>query len=188
MNLYLMRHAHPVAGHPMDGTRKLDSKGRAQSSEMAGFLVKEIGRVDICITSPFARAMETAEVMADALGCHVADSRMLEPDGKFDDMWAEVTRLAQASKDVLIVGHDPSINAFCARLMGFTPSTIFDPALQSEPQDFPGLRFDHGAIAWLKVSGKSGALQWLATPKLVHRDEAEQEVVEAARELAAFFV
>lgn len=195
MNLYLQRHAHPVNGHPMDGTRQLDVKGRAQAAEMAAFMVKEVGRVDICITSPFARAMETAEVMADALGCHLADSRMLEPDGTPEKMWEEITRLVQRSTSVLMVGHDPSINTLCCWLMGFpgVQCTFLDndysyPPLISPPSKSVGMRFDHGAIAWLIVKGKTGALQWLATPKLVHQDEEEKEVVEAARELAAFFV
>lgn len=173
-NIYLMRHAHPVNGHPMDGTRALDEHGRKQAKDMADFLVKEIGRVDIVITSPFTRAMETASVMADALGSHVADTRMLEPDGTPAEIWAEVERLAQQSTDVLIVGHDPSINAFTAWLMGVAGD---------EDEECPGLRFAHGAIAWLKMKGNRGALQWLATAKLVHRDEEEQEALEAMREL-----
>ena len=174
MNLYLLRHAHPVNGHPMDGTRPLDEHGKKQAKRMADFLVKEIGRVDICLTSPFTRAMDTATVMADALGCHVESSRLFEPDGKPEEMWAEFARIVQASRDVLFVGHDPSINALCAWLMGFKGDG---------PEK--GLRFDHGAIAWLKVKESSGALQWLATAKLVHRDEDEEEVLEAARGIAA---
>lgn len=165
----------------MDSTRNLDAKGIAQVKEMAAFLTKQIGRVDICICSTDERAIETAKIMADALGCYAADSRMLRPDGTPSEMWAEIARLAQQSKDVLVVGHDPSINALLEWLMG-------DPDAVGDYPNY-GIRFEHASIAWLKVTineppqNPEGQLQWLVTPVLIHRDESEDEVIEAARQL-----
>ena len=160
----------------MDGTRQLTEAGIAQAKEMAAFLVREIGRVDIVITSPFARALETAQIMAPALGSHIADTRMLQPDGEPQAMWDEITRLAQQSKDVLVVGHDPSINTFLCWLMGAEP--------RDDTDGTQSIRFEHGSIAHLKVDDDgSGVLHWFVTPKLIARDE-EKEVIEAARALA----
>lgn len=169
-----MRHAHPVNGPPMDGERPLTAKGKKQAATMADFLVREIGRVDIVITSPFVRAMQTAEIIADALGSHIADTRMLEPDGKPEEMWAEIERLAQVSEHVLVVGHMPSINALHSWLISGG-----------------SIRFEHGAISHIKTVKREdppqviGTLHYFVEPKLVEKDEQEEEVLEALRDLVA---
>jgi phosphohistidine phosphatase len=189
--LYLMRHAHAVNGHPMDSARGLTDKGKKQAREMGDWLVKQIGRVDILITSPFKRAQQTTAIVAPLLGTHVADTRLAEPDAMPFDYWKEVERLAQQSKDVLIIGHDPSINILLKWLIGFPrKESLFDPpASDYQPYDESGLKFKHGAVAHLVIDGDGGAgsgeLHWLVTAGCVERDEQEQEVIEAARELAA---
>lgn len=172
MRLYLQRHAEPFPGPPMDGSRALTNEGKRQAREMAAFLRKQIGRVDIVISSPFARAMETADIMADALGSYVTNSKMLEPDGEPEAMWKEIERLAQLSKEVLVVGHDPSINA----LLGWLISG-------------GAVRFEHGAIAHVKVKRRDpgqlvAKLHWFVDVPIVEREE-EQEVVEAALAMLA---
>ncbi len=158
----------------MDGTRQLDAKGIKQSNDMAKWLVGQIGRVDIVICSPFARGMQTAQIMAKALGAHVADSKMLEPDGKPEEMWKEIERLAQQSKDVLVVGHDPSLNAL---LLWLCDLNYGKP--ESDP---PEVRFEHAAIAHVTVL-PSPRLRWLVDPKLVI-DADQDELEEAALALA----
>lgn len=153
----------------MDSARQLTSKGVKQANHMGEWLRRENGRVDIVITSPFARAMQTAKIMAEKLGAHVADTRMLEPDGKPEEMWKEINRLAQQSKEVLVVGHDPSINAFLMWLLGASGGV-------------PEVRFEHGAIAHISLKERPATLKWLVDPKLVINEEA-QELEEAATEL-----
>ena len=176
MKLYLMRHAEPTPGHPMDATRQLTADGKKQAAQMAAFLVRDIGRVDIVISSPFARTMETAEIMADALGSYVASTRLLEPDAEPPEAWKEIERLAQESQHVLLVGHDPSINLLLAWLI-----------------NGGSIRFEHGAIAHVSLKTMDrdtheqiiGRLHWFVDPKLVGREEEASEVIEAAREFAA---
>ncbi len=175
MNLFVARHSRPVNGHPLDATRALQADGRKEATAVAGWLTKLIGRVDICICSPFDRTMQTAEIMADSLGCHIASTVMLQPDKDPVEAWKEIERLAQQSKDVLIVGHDPNLNKLILWLMGLTGG----------PEE---LRMDWGTVAYLKVTtgdgDPEGVLQWLVTPALVQRDPAEEEVLESVRELA----
>lgn len=180
LNLYLMRHAKPFHGHPMDGSRELTDEGKAQAVDMAEWLRSLIGRVDIVICSPMKRSLQTAAIMAGSLGSHVADTKMLEPDQEPAAAWAEITRLAAASKDVLVVGHDPSLNALLCWLQG------------NELGDTDGtnvVRFEWGAVAYVKVSYDgaitNGKLMWLVTPALVLRPAEEEELLEAARELVS---
>jgi phosphohistidine phosphatase len=178
MNLFLMRHTKPVHGHPLDGTRPLTDEGKAQAVDMAEWLRALIGRTDIVICSPMARSLQTAAVMAGTLGSHVADTKMLEPNQQPEDAWKEIERLAQQSKDVLIVGHDPSINTLLCWLQGNDLGDANGTAC---------VRFGWGAIAYVRVVTEdppSGILQWLVTPALVLKPE-EKEVLEAARELSS---
>jgi len=183
--LYIMRHCEPKPGHPMDGTRPLTSEGRRQAKEVAGWLKSYVGRVDICISSPFARALQTAEIVAPELGCHIVTTRMIEPDVKIQEMWDDIVRLAAMAQDVLVVGHDPSINNLLGWLCGWRPETIFDPPLKDWAPKYTGIRFAHGAVAHLKMMGdKDARLHWLITVPIVEKDEAFAEVEEAARALA----
>lgn len=185
-NLWLMRHAKPVHGHPMDGTRPLTDQGKSQAVDMAEWLRALIGRVDIVITSPMTRALQTAAVMAGVLGSHVADTKMLEPNQQPEDAWKEIERLAQQSKDVLIVGHDPSINTLLCWLQGNESCAV---VATGQPTGVDAVRFDWGAVAYVKVNSAGGAasgvLQWLVTPALVIPPKEEKELLEAARELSS---
>ena len=173
MKLWLMRHAQPTPGHPMDGARTLTDVGKKQASDMGEWLRSIHGRVDIVICSPFARGLDTAKIMADKLGSHVADTRLLEPDGKPEEIWKEIERLAQQSKDVLVVGHDPSINALLMWLLGVDGGV-------------PEVRFEHGAIAHVSLKNKPATLKWLIDPKLVIKEE-DAELEEAALQLFESF-
>ena len=113
-----MRHAEAKPGAQMDSERGLTSEGRDTAEQMAGFMRRQIGRVDIVISSPFARALETAEIMARELGAHVATTALLEPNRKPKEAWAEIERLAQQSQDVLVVGHHPEIGQLIDHIAG----------------------------------------------------------------------
>ena len=172
MNLYLMRHCEPEPGHPDNAERPLTEAGKQQAEDMAEWLTGHIGRVDIVIHSPFVRAAQTAQVMGKYLGAHLADTRMLVPSADPAAAWDEITRLAQASKDVLVVGHDPSLNKLILALLG-------------SEGDQKDLRLEWGSVALMTTDGDfDGTLQWLVTPLIVL---ANKEIVDAANDLAESF-
>lgn len=181
MNLFLMRHAKPVPGHPMDDERGLTASGRIEAAQMSDWLRDDIGRVDIVISSPFARCVETAEIMADALGAHVVTTQLLSEEldpAKVDPqaIWQETQRIAQASDHVLIVTHHEILVPFVNWLIGGGK-----------------IRFEWGSIVHVKASATvlesfprvDGCLHWLVHPRLVEKEENEQEVAEAARALVS---
>ena len=181
MKLYCQRHAEPVPGHPMDDERGLTASGRIEAAQMSAWLKDDIGRVDIVISSPFARCVQTAEIMADALGAHVVTTSLLgeelDPENiKPDAIWGEVQRLSQLSEDVLIVTHHEILVPFVNWLIGGG-----------------NIRFEWGSIAHVKAKATvleafprvDGCLHWLIHPRLVEKEENEQEVAEAARALVA---
>lgn len=163
MNFYLMRHAEAEDGPREDPTRALTSVGRKQAQLMGDFLVRQIGRVDIVLTSYFDRARGTAAPIAEALGCEmVVDTPMLEPEVKPKEAWAEIQFIADGMDDVLVVTHHPLVNDLLAFLTGSKSA-----------------EFKHAAVAKIK----DGELHWLVPPHVVERDE--DEVIEAALEVSA---
>ena len=172
MKVYLQRHCTPKPGERMNPDRPLTDAGKAEAADMADFLVRQIGRVDIVISSPFARAKETADIMAKALGSYVATTKELEPDAKPKDAWAEVKRLAQASEDVLVVSHHPLIGHMVDYLADNTGI---------------GHEFQHGSIAC--VVPDPPAMRWLVDREIAHRqnqiDAAEAAFLADSLEMAA---
>lgn len=168
MNLFLMRHCEAESGPQDDPTRQLTDTGKRQAAEMSAFMARQVGRVDLVVTSWFARAMDTAIGMAKALGCDlIEETPMLEPDRGEAEAYGEIGIIAHLceAESVLVVTHHPLINALIEALTG--SKTDAD-------------HFHHGSIAHIDTDG--GTLRWLATPAIVERDEPA--VIEAALTVA----
>jgi phosphohistidine phosphatase len=101
--LWLLRHAEAADGAP-DDQRPLTERGCRQA-DAAGLALSRIGAaLDICLTSPKLRALQTAERACEPLGVPVVIEPALggEP---FD-----VHELVAGHGTVLLVGHDPSFS------------------------------------------------------------------------------
>ncbi|MFN7918671.1 MAG: phosphohistidine phosphatase SixA [Bryobacteraceae bacterium] len=158
MELYLLRHGIAEPGKPgspdsdraltPEGIRKLRGVLRAaKAAELAPGLI---------VSSPYRRAIETAEIAARALGYQgeVAQSAALVPASRPSSVWDEVRTLA-AFEQVLLVGHEPLFSQTCAYLLA-SPAMLVD--------------FKKGAIARIDFDSlgqqPKGVLRWLLTPKL----------------------
>jgi phosphohistidine phosphatase len=110
--LWLLRHGDAEDGSP-DSERVLTEKGREQARAV-GAALKALGVVlDACLTSPKARAVETARLACEPLGAEP----QLEPKlagGPFD---AEALA-AGLGDEVLLVGHDPDFSMAIHSLTG----------------------------------------------------------------------
>ncbi|RPH62599.1 MAG: phosphohistidine phosphatase SixA, partial [Chloroflexi bacterium] len=118
MNLYLMRHA--IATEPDEDTddsqRPLTEKGRKKLGKIARNLDKLDLTFDLILTSPYLRAHQTAEVVADELNIKkklVVESENLTPLG-FADKLVEEINAREPAENLLIVGHEP----FLSHLIG----------------------------------------------------------------------
>ena len=109
--LWLLRHGDAAAGHP-DEARALTARGRAQAQN-AGMALSRLGvKIDACLSSPKARALQTAELACAPLGLSVS----LQPLLAGADYDAE--QLAAGFGDVLLVGHNPSLSQAVHDLTG----------------------------------------------------------------------
>jgi phosphohistidine phosphatase len=109
--LWLLRHAEAADGVP-DDERPLTEKGQAQA-DAAGRALAHLGeKIDICLSSPKLRAVQTAERACEPLGVPVRIEPALSGE-PFD-----VQRLVAGLGDVLLVGHDPSFSLLLHDLTG----------------------------------------------------------------------
>src|SRR3954452_9320477 len=119
MRIYLVRHgdAVPEEDAGSDRDRWLSPRGR-EATRILGRLLRE-SRVepDAIVCSPLPRAVQTAELVAasiDYIG-QIQSWRCLEPSAQ---PRVAATQLAALGPSVVVVGHEPSISALGAFLLG----------------------------------------------------------------------
>ena len=157
MQLYVVRHGIAVEsgeGIP-DDWRPLTDKGRRRFQKMARAFGKLGRRLDLILTSPLVRAVQTAEILAGAAD-HGEVAVLAELDPKFD---VEAVRNAIASRAgkaeaVAIVGHEPQLSSVLAALTGVSQAEI---------------DLENGTIVRVDVStltdGASADPRWWLKPK-----------------------
>lgn len=120
MNLYLMRHAHAVEPGEWSGPdfeRPLIEKGKHAAAAAALGLARRSPSISRIITSPYARAAETAAIIAARLGASVTVSDALAPGFDLSRLSAILAEADWAS-DLLLIGHQPSLGMVLAALIG----------------------------------------------------------------------
>jgi phosphohistidine phosphatase len=153
--LLLLRHAD--AGDPAmwdgdDAERPLSSKGRAQAKRLARHLEAVAEGPDVIVTSPKARARQTAKAVRRRLERPlVVDDVLGGPFGL-----ADVAALLQrhpGARRVMLVGHDPDFSALASALTGAP------------------IELKKGAIARIDLADGptegGGSLRWLVTPSIL---------------------
>jgi phosphohistidine phosphatase SixA len=109
--IWLLRHGHAAPGSP-DAERPLTEKGEQQARN-AGRALNRLGvEIQVCMTSPKVRALDTARLACEELGCEVVIEPALQ-GGPFDPR-----ELAAGLDDVLMVGHDPDFSMAVHSLTG----------------------------------------------------------------------
>lgn len=162
--LYILRHgiAAPAEGSGVsaDAKRQLSPEGRKKMQEIARGVLRIASKIDWIVASPLVRAVETAGIVADALGSNppldVCDA--LRPGGSFEEL---ITLLAtrQDRRRVLVVGHEPDLSQLAAELVG--------------AGQHAGLAFKKGGCCMIGFdkfpSKSSGTLIWWLTPRILRK-------------------
>jgi phosphohistidine phosphatase len=161
MDLYILRHAiaedrDKSSGKP-DSQRRLTPEGVEKMRRVAEGM-KSLGlEFDLILSSPFLRAKETAEIVADvlALGRRLEMSADLSTSGNPKNLIESLNGPYADRKSVVLVGHEPYLSSFISLLLsGGTNIAI---------------NFKKGGLCKLTVEhlkyGRCAALEWLLTPK-----------------------
>jgi phosphohistidine phosphatase len=153
MFLTLVRHAAAIAPPSGgDADRTLSLAGRADIRTTGEALAWRRIEPSYVWTSPLVRAVQTAELLAQALQYEgpVEVQRALVPDGSAGELFAQLAAL-EANADVLLVSHEPFTSDLSAVLLGLAVSGFATAA---------AFRFDlerpepgHGQLLWRWIGG-----------------------------------
>src|SRR5580692_12725630 len=121
MNIYLMRHANAGlsrANPSLDNKRGLVKEGKDQCMLMARVLSAFKVQVDVIVSSPLKRALQTAQFVGTEMGyeAKVEISPALGLDADFAAFQQMLTKYADR-EGVLVVGHNPNLFQFLGRLV-----------------------------------------------------------------------
>jgi phosphohistidine phosphatase len=163
-DFYIMRHGVAVmrgAAALLDDTKRpLTPEGKQRMRDIASGLVRIGFDVDWIVSSPLVRAVETAEIVGEALTSKppLEFSDELRPGGSGE---ALITFLAKRPnrRRVLVVGHEPDLGELAARLIGAGRNA--------------NMAFKKGGcclITFEEFPPKSpGLLAWWLTPRLLRK-------------------
>ncbi|MCX6080201.1 MAG: phosphohistidine phosphatase SixA [Chloroflexi bacterium] len=158
MNLYLMRHA--IAAEPdgitADSQRALTEKGRSKLRLIASALGKLDLHFDLILTSPYLRARQTADLVANTLKVQsdcVFVSENLTPLDLGAQLVDEINTHEQV-ENLLVVGHEPTLSQLIGILVAGDASL--------------GIQMKKGGLCKLLTGkltyGRCATLEWLLTP------------------------
>ncbi len=118
MILYLLRHAHAEANESIpDERRTLTDEGRANAQALASLFQRHPLNIHTLYTSPRLRAVQTAEIVAPALG--VTPTVTDELDFNFSvGCLSDLLRDIPPYGDVMLVGHEPTFSECVRALTG----------------------------------------------------------------------
>jgi len=119
MKLYLMRHgeAEPKRANSSDAERPLTENGRKQAAEQAGRLKERGIKFDLIFSSPYLRAYQTAQIVAQELGLDDALSKeeALTSGCKTIDVMEFISQYNDLDS-ILCVGHEPDLGIIVGEL------------------------------------------------------------------------
>ena len=124
MKLYVIRHAIAVeAGDPKyeeDNQRPLTSKGKEKIKKIAQGLWELEIQLDLILSSPTVRTMETAAILAKRLDVKknkIIPTEHLEATGYADQLINEINEKYAEAEEIALVGHEPYLSNLVSVLL-----------------------------------------------------------------------
>lgn len=147
-----------------DDRRPLDEEGILQARYIGRMLANLDVQVEQIVSSPLKRALQTASLVANELAFETAVQLddALQSEADLAQFQAMLSRFRQY-ESVMVVGHNPSLTEFLSK-------TISSGAGAAQ------IDFKKGAVAKVEISGRSGTLHWLVTPKIARSLQASRRL------------
>jgi phosphohistidine phosphatase len=155
MNLYLMRHANAGLSREnpvFDAKRALIKEGKEQCILMARTLNALKVQVDVIVSSPLKRALQTAQLVGTEMGydAKVEISPALGLDADYGDFQQMLAKYVEYD-GILAVGHNPNLFQFLGRLITGNGGAA--------------IRMRKGSVARIDLDKHPPLLQWLIDPR-----------------------
>lgn len=163
MTLYFLRHgiaADPSEWGGPDSDRPLTKEGIQKMKKAAKGMRRLKMTFDWILTSPYRRAYETAEIVAEEFEAKekLKISKTLAVGGDPEALVRHLARDYRTWESVMVVGHEPYLSHLIAKLCGSPAASIV---------------MDKGSLAKLAADsltyGTCATLEWLLTPKILKK-------------------
>ena len=159
MVLYFLRHAN--AGEPKldpskDELRPLDKLGIEQALSVGQMLAALDVKLDLVLSSPLVRALQTAEIVAGEIGQkdNIFTDAALRPEASYENFLKLLHRYSN-KEELMVVGHNPSLTEFLNKFL-------------AGDEGFRGTDLKKGAITKVEKAGAGRAiLRWSMPPKVI---------------------
>ena len=163
MQLYIVRHGIAIDREdpkcPPEAERYLTEEGVEKTKQVAKGVAALGAAGDLFIASPYVRAVQTAEIFADALDYErrrIHRNELLLPGSEPTLLFRELAREKQTAS-IFVFGHAPHLDDVIAAALG-------------SKKHLSSLKKAGVALIELKrISPPMGVLGWLATPKMLRR-------------------
>jgi phosphohistidine phosphatase len=163
MRLYIVRHGIAIDREdpksPADPERYLLEEGIKKTKQVAKGIAAMGAAADLLVSSPYVRAMQTAELFADALDYpkqKIRQSNALLPGSDPARLFQELAK-QKVSQSVFCFGHAPQLDSVIAEALGLRHKVT---ALKKS------------GVALIELQGGSsptGLLEWVAVPKMFRK-------------------
>lgn len=158
MEIYLFRHGIAEEGKPgrPDSSRELTDEGRRRTADVVRLARKAGVQPTMILSSPYARAQQTAKVAAEELGYegHILQTEALVPHSSPESVWKEIGDHADEAA-VLLASHEPLLSHTVAYLLN-------SPALRVEMKKSAMVRIDMESLR----AAPHGILRWMIVPRM----------------------
>jgi len=163
MKLYILRHANAEerdeAEYSDDSLRPLSKQGQKKMENIAANLKGWGVGVDLILSSPYARALETARIVAKALGLkkkQLVLTESLTPSGLPKKLITEINKKYKVD-NLMLVGHEPYLSGLISVLVAGDPSL----SIIVKKGGFCRLSVDE------LIYDRCATLEWLAAPVML---------------------
>jgi len=160
MDLYLLRHGIATNAEETapDGERPLTAKGIKRMRKAARGLRRLGVSFDAILTSPLARARQTADIVAKELGlqAHLSVVETLQPGSSIETLLSALSAY-ENREHVLLIGHEPLLSDTAAFLLTGKKTVALD------------LAFKKGSLCHIEIDSlpprEPGTLHCMLAPK-----------------------
>lgn len=162
MRIYLIRHSNAVEvgseDYEDDSQRPLTERGCKKMEQIAAGLKRLGVNPDLIVSSPYIRARQTAELLAQGLKYkrEIAFNKALIPMGEVDTIIGEINEKFMVG-ELALVGHEPSLSLLIGTLTAGNPELA--------------ITLKKGSVCCLAADDlrveRRASLEWLLTPKLL---------------------
>lgn len=157
MNLYVLRHASAGTRRinpKLDLKRPLDRDGKQQCMLLGRYLNALNLQFDVIASSPLKRSLQTAQLVGTEIGYEtkILATEALSPAASYASFKRLLEQLS-THENVLVVGHNPSLQNFVGALMGATGRSCF--------------KLRKAGMARLDCTQRPATMYWMVEPRLL---------------------